>query len=260
MRVLLVGDTHANAMWLENVVLKAAESLNVDAICQLGDFGYWPSSPVFLETAQQSPVPFFFLDGNHEHFPTLYGDADEARRRDGLAETEPVCLGGSLWYLPRGARLEWGGVQLAVLGGANSIDRSIRKAGVDWFAEEAVTLADVERLRTGGLCQVLLCHDAPSGASLPLSVPSELSWRQELATCEAGRELLNESVDAVRPELVVHGHYHRRWSIAVEREWGRYTVVGLSEDGSDIAGNMALLECDGGAFTLHSLYEIENVE
>jgi hypothetical protein len=71
---------------------------------------------------------------------------------------------------------------------------------------------------------------------------------------------LNEAVDAVRPDLVVHGHYHRRWTLAVEREWGRYRVVGLSEDGSDIAGNLALLECDSGSFALHSLYEIENME
>jgi hypothetical protein len=256
MRVLLVGDTHANTMWLENVVLKGAESLNVDAVCQLGDFGYWPSSPVFLETARKSPVPFFFLDGNHEHFPTLYRDVEEASRRDGLSATEPVCLGGNLWYLPRGARLVWGGVRVGVLGGANSIDRGLRTRGVDWFEEEAVTSADVAKLGAGGLCQVLLTHDAPAAANLPMPVPAERAWLCELAVCERGRETLNDAVDAVQPELVVHGHYHRRWVLPVTRSWGSYQVVGLSEDGSDVAGNLALLECENGEFSLRSLYEL----
>jgi hypothetical protein len=256
-RILLVGDTHANVMWLENVVLKAAQVLGVDAVCQLGDFGYWPEkSPLFLESARNSPVPFYFLDGNHEHHPLLNEHVAEARALHGLAGTEPVPLGGNLYYLPRGARVDWGGVQVAVLGGANSIDRGLRTEGVDWFPQEAVTASDVERLSAGGHCQVLLTHDAPSAAFLPLPVPVERAWLRELETCERGREVLNDAVDAVQPELLVHGHYHRRWALPVVRPWGSYTVVGLSEDGSDIAGNLALLECENGGFFLRSLYEL----
>jgi hypothetical protein len=261
MRVLLVGDLHANTPWLEHVVYPAAERLEVGAICQLGDFGYWPGSREgFLEAAELAPVPLYFLDGNHEHHDALAAHVAHARERECLGSFEPVPFGGQLHYLPRGARLEWGGVVVGVLGGAHSIDRAYRTMGRDWFSDEDISDADVERLAEGGSCQVLLTHDAPSAAALPLMLPRDEAWLRELGACELGREKLNDAVDRTRPELVVHGHYHKRWSLRVKREWGSYRLVGLSEDGSDIAGNLALLECGNGTTELYDLYEIDGVD
>ena len=83
MRVLLVGDTHANTAWLTGAVIPAAQRENADFILQLGDFGWWPGGPAgdaFIETARRSPVPLWWIDGNHEHHDDL------AQRRQALRE------------------------------------------------------------------------------------------------------------------------------------------------------------------------------
>ena len=51
MRILLVGDTHGNRQWLRNVVLTRAEREGVEAVFQLGDFGYWQKDSDFVKTA-----------------------------------------------------------------------------------------------------------------------------------------------------------------------------------------------------------------
>lgn len=249
MRVLLVGDTHGNTGWLERLVLPAATRFDADAICQLGDFGIWSESGAFLEAARCSPVPFFFIDGNHEDHRIL--------ARISKGSREPVDLGGSLTYMPRGATAVWGGVSVAFLGGAVSIDRRYRTEGRYWFAEEALSADDVAAvLRLD--CQVLLTHDTPSGFPLPLPPVTNPLWLSQLPSCDAHRDLLGVVVDGVRPEILVHGHYHRRWDIRLDRPWGSCRVVGLSEDGSDPLDHMLLLDCDGGTWEVSELTTIES--
>lgn len=260
MKILLVGDTHANIHWWEQVVVPAAAYLDVDAVVQLGDFGFWPGSQDFVDAAAATAVPVFFLDGNHEHHEHLTRTVTAARAAGGDGSVggpyDPVPLGGNLHYLPRGGRLRFDGVTVAAFGGAHSIDRAWRTPGVDWFPAEAVTGDDLARLAAGGAADVLLCHDAPASAAVPLLADRELSdvWRRERPACDAHRSRLDDALDLVRPSLVVHGHYHVRWEGTIERWWGTCRVVGLAEDGSDPGHNLAVLDCqDGGArlVTLH---------
>lgn len=252
MRVLLVGDTHGNSMWWSNVVERAALYTEADAICQLGDFGFWPSSEDFIGLTRKSQVPVFFIDGNHEHHEAL-----SAACGDDMSSPDLISLGGNLFYMPRGSRVSWGGVKVAALGGARSIDRAWRTPGHDWFYQEAVTTEDLKRLACAGEAQILLCHDAPLCADVPLSPRKSLSlvWQAELATCEAHREIIDAALDAVKPELLMHGHYHVRWSGKVSRDWGECQIEGLAEDGSGFK-NLAVLDCSNGAFSLSDVPDI----
>jgi predicted phosphodiesterase len=252
--VLLVGDTHGNTRWWTDEVIPAALAHGVDLIAQVGDFGYWSSTSRFVRTVADAPVPVLFLDGNHEHHPQLRAAVDERRGRAQLNPTSPVPLGGALVYLPRGARLLWNGVRVAALGGAHSIDRRLRTPSVDWFAEESVTEADLDRLAAAGPADVLLAHDVPAAAAVPLRDRALLptSWTAELPACDAHRELLDRAVDAVRPSLLVHGHYHVRWSGSLQRPWGRCEVLGLDCDGSGVDA-MALLRCRDGRAEVSAL-------
>lgn len=253
-KILLVGDTHGNTRWFNEFVLPAALQVGCDAICVVGDFGFWPSSQDFIDATSASLLPVFFIDGNHEHHPFLNEKVAESRERSGAGGSGAVRLGGNLSFLPRGCRVTWDGVRVAALGGARSIDRALRKAGYDWFLEEAVTDADLAALSEGGVADVLLCHDVPACAPIPLSAKADLprAWWGELDVCEEHRRRLDEAVDIVRPSLVVHGHYHRRWAGVGRRDWGTFDVVGLAEDGAGLA-NLAVLTCTNGAATISGL-------
>jgi len=255
MRILVVGDTHGNRRWWETEVLPRAERAEADLICQLGDFGYWPQrhgpAREFIKTVAESPIPVLFLDGNHEDHVSLRAAVAEVRARTPLNPTSPVPLGGSLLYLPRGARLVWGGVRVAALGGAHSIDRLMRTPGLDWFKEESIDLDDLELLASGGSVDVLLTHDVPAGApvqGLPLEeMPN--AWRGEIPDALAHRILVQQGLDAVRPSVLLHGHFHTSWHHRLERPWGVCDVHGLDRDTTGAAA-FALLECGDGKVTV----------
>lgn len=249
MRVLLVGDTHGNSLWWEQFVAPAAENLRVDAVCQLGDFGFWPRGEDFIKSVYRTPAPVFFIDGNHEHHEYLNAESSRGERHN-----EAVLLGGNLYYLPRGAHVQWGGVEVVALGGARSIDRAWRTPGHDWFFQEAINEEDLGRVISKGSAQIMLCHDAPLCADVPLIPEEEMSsvWRSEIRACQEHRLIIEKALDEVKPELFIHGHYHVRWSGRIHREWGECAVEGLSEDRSGI-GNLAVLECDQGEFSFKNL-------
>lgn len=238
MRMLVVGDTHANRAWWTDVVVPVAERVAADVIVQTGDFGYWPGAAgeAFVDAVAWGALPVFFADGNHENHELLRYDVDVARAEHGITDpTVPVPLVGQLTYLPRGGRARFGDVDVVALGGARSIDRRQRTPGLDWFLAEAVDEADLARVAAGGPAQVLLTHDAPSGYAIPgLSPVWELPvpWQTEQPGCEEHRERIREAMEAVRPRLVVHGHYHRRYQLTLDEPWGPVQVEGLDCDGT----------------------------
>ena len=247
MRVLLVGDTHANITWLTRTVIPIARREHAYLILQLGDFGWWPGNDAgdaFIEAARRSPGPLWWIDGNHEHHDDL------ARRRQvaGLDRGAPLPLGGNLTYLPRGARIDLDGVSAVVCGGAHSIDRQLRNPGQSWFEAERITDADIAQAVSGGRADILVSHDAPAGWEVPGLIPDELlppRLHAELPSCRSHRRVLAEVFAGVTPSLVVHGHYHSAYGTTFDAPWGPVEISGLDCDGT--AGNMALLDCTDGS-------------
>ncbi len=235
-RVALVGDTHANTWWTTRVI----ESLAADGVrvmVQLGDFGWWPHMQFARKVswaAARAKVEVLFIDGNHEHHPGLRASALQAD--PGGSPGRPVLMHPNLWYLPRGCAWEWDGVQFRALGGAYSIDMDARVAGKNWFPEEAPSFEDAHRAIRAGPADVLLSHDYPEvGYQLP-SMPG-LDEKHEKAS-RAVQSLLAEVVEAIEPELVVHGHWHRRYSI----ERGGVAIEGLDCDNT--AGGVIVLDIE----------------
>lgn len=257
-RVLLAGDTHGNGRWVGHLC-KLARTHSCEVIVQLGDFGFWPHTADGLRLlaevewhAQRNGVArLVWIDGNHEN-------------HDALGELEPetdgtVDIGSRCAYLPRGHRWEWRGFRFGALGGAFSIDWRHRVLGESWWPQEVLTAADVDRLGDERL-DVLVCHDAPAGVPLRgLALPPA----DEVRASEV-RDLIAEAVRRTQPRLVVHGHWHHRYSFeltwpiaddAAGLAWASTQVEGLAADVQASHQAWAILDLDPFAFigssTLH---------
>src|SRR4051812_11791514 len=136
-RVLLAGDVHGNAEWMERLV-HIAQSLGCEVVVQLGDFGYFPldqSGQWFLRRVEQAAsganLIVYWIDGNHED----HGQLGALRPTEsGFTPVSDRCF-----YIPRGLRWTWSGVRFGALGGAFSVDWRQRTPGADWWPQEVPT-------------------------------------------------------------------------------------------------------------------------
>lgn len=74
---------------------------------------------------------------------------------------------------------------------------------------------------------------------------SQLSDPVLAIDCQRSNDQVARAVDAVRPQLLLHGHYHRGYRTTVTRRWGDYRIIGLSSDeeaGDPYGGPWAVLE------------------
>ncbi len=217
--MLLAGDTHGNVKWVAMLAV-LARHYECQTIVQLGDFGYWPHTErgrLFLERVEKVTahldIPLYWLDGNHENHDEL--EALAARRPPQDEATAPFLeISRHVHWVPRGARWTWQGRRIGALGGAFSIDWRLRTLGVNWWTGETTTPADVARLGDDPL-DLLLTHDVPIGIGVRADMPLPAD---DLARARQNRTLVQEAVDATRPELLVHGHWHLRQSLELSHD------------------------------------------
>ncbi len=241
-RVLAAGDWDTNTTRAV-AVIQSAGMRGIDTVLQCGDFGFWTPGPATNQhldsieaTCERFDVTLLWVDGNHECFPALYAlpiDTDT-----GLRPVRP-----HIYHLPRGYRWTWHGRTWMALGGAHSLDRHARTEGRSWWPEEFLSDADMERATTGGPVDVIVAHDCPDRVDIPGLAPPGFYPAAQLADAEAHRNLVGKVVDATRPGVLLHGHYHVRHN-AVRPLANRAStaVIGLADDTADPRDNMLLLD------------------
>jgi len=236
-RIAFAGDWHCNRDWARRAI-RHASSLNADIIVHLGDFGY-EFPPGFVKgvdaALRKAGLELWFVDGNHECFPTLlrYPIREDGRRQ----------LTDRIWHLPRGFRWTWGDVSFLALGGAYSIDRKWRVPGVSWWREEEITDEQVEQAIAGGPVDVLVSHDCPTGVDIPGLAESAHLWPPlDLIRADSQRLQLRRVADAVRPSWAWHGHYHCQYETVADMGHGPVRVVGLDCDGTRLARNIRVVD------------------
>jgi hypothetical protein len=161
MRVLVVGDVHANTGAAFEVIDHAA-NLGVDLILQAGDWGYWPRdqrAQVFLRKVEKRlalrGLNLWWVTGNHEDHDRLTARQVGPDGRRQLSE--------HVWNLSDGYRWTWGGNVWVAVGGAVSVDKAFRTEGKSWFAAEELTDEEASRIIADGPADVVLSHDASLG-------------------------------------------------------------------------------------------------
>lgn len=223
-KVLTVGDTHANPQFFERAC-RVAKREGCEYLLQVGDFGWYPYEDWgrnFIAIAKYElasrDLLAVWIAGNHDdHANLAEQDVDE----DGFIRASP-----HLANAPRGQRWTWAGTRFLACGGAYSVDRRRGPAGVSWWPEETITEEDVERCIEGGETDVFVTHDCPWGVNLPC-----LAFKDHIPESQVNREKLQRIVEATRPKLVIHGHYHSCYtSSATLGDGSVVRVQGLAAD------------------------------
>jgi hypothetical protein len=232
-RIARDGDWHANPGWGVRAIRYAKEQ-GADVILHLGDFGYDFNERLLTQLTEQletCQVPLLFVDGNHENFDVLlqYPVEDNGLRK----------LTDWIWHIPRGFRWEWDTVRFIGLGGAHSIDRKYRTAGVSWWWQERLTEADIEFAISGGTADVMISHDCPMGVRIPGIAETAHQWDpDELHRSRDHQRRVLLVVDEVRPRFIWHGHFHKYYRQVADLGYGAMRVTGLDCDGSTQAQNI----------------------
>lgn len=226
--ILACGDTHGGLLAV-HAALAEAKAGTADWLVQVGDFGYWEHSRhgvEFLDAcslfATRDGVPLVFLDGNHENHPLLWERyADSDKTAEGFWTIRP-----NVYYAPRGHRWTWGDKRFLALGGAYSIDRQWRTLGSSYWLTEEISDEDEALAKEGGTVDVVFSHDAP------ISVDPLRGRSLVFPETEPTRRRLERVVEATRPDLLVHGHWHVRYSDTFTHRDGFTTrIEGLNADG-----------------------------
>lgn len=200
-RVGIAGDWHGNAFHATKS-LGTFSRLGISKVYHLGDFGfgfgvnYEKSMDVELD---RLVMTLDVVEGNHENYNYLNSFP--------VAENGQRNITPRIKALGRGQRWNIGDTSFVALGGAASVDREWRTPGRDWWPEEYITHNDVAYTAAGGYADVMLTHDLPSGVYIKLGPQSD--WPEEdIIRSDENRAMLRLAVDAVKPRLLMHGHYH----------------------------------------------------
>jgi hypothetical protein len=191
----------------------AATELGLDRIFQVGDFGYWPrkagpggeSDYLFTvnRLGSETGIPCYWLPGNHEDWLS-YEELFQ-----GPMDDEGFAVHGWMRATPRVHRWTWDNLKFGSIGGAFSIDRSMRKEGWSWFYQEVPTWQDAEALGDDPL-DVLLTHDGPVNVATEILGKRSIDFGVEAGEAAQSQAVIAQAMLNTRPSITFHGHWHCR--------------------------------------------------
>jgi Calcineurin-like phosphoesterase superfamily domain len=200
--IAFIGDVHRAFDRLAGVV--AALPAGVQAAIQVGDLGlHQDDLGPAISAIPNFARPIYYVTGNHDYEPCYRGLA------------RPTEMAPNLVYVPRGTVLELDGRRIAFLGGGDSVvDRAVRRAGVDWWPEERVTMEDVALFEGVGSVDFFVTHTPPAFVYPLFHLSPDPSARAvERAWLMLGRP------------PVICGHLHKPREVGGARVLGELEVI-----------------------------------
>jgi Icc-related predicted phosphoesterase len=209
--VAFAGDWHGNTEWALRCVDYLDEQGDVRTLIHLGDFGFMGSIAAYLDAvhhrAEEANINIFVVPGNHENYDWIESQSIDS---NGL-----IHITNRIHAYPRGHRVHINGVSFCAGGGADSVDKRHRTTGKSWWPQEELTDSETETIRQQDRVEVLLTHDSPYGANTP-KLPQQdfIRWvgAHIAQQSEEHQRRIRKICDALQPRILIHGHYHFRYS------------------------------------------------
>ena len=184
MKITYVGDSHGRWKELRKIIRKYEDS---DLIISVGDvgFGFHPK-----DIKRQFPKNFKFIRGNHD-------DPAICRAKPNyLGDTSHFCYGPTISDIA------------FCISGAESIDRHLRTENVDWWADEQLSISQLQDAIDWAVKwkpRMIISHDAP------LSLYNNLTKGKFEANGDKASRTANALqilFEQMQPELWIFGHFH----------------------------------------------------
>jgi hypothetical protein len=189
--------------------------------------------------AADTEIPAIVLDGNHEQHDWL---TDQVTTR-GLEDDGTCTLAAGVSFAPRGTLLVLDGARVLFVGGAVSIDRSLRTEGHDWFAAEALTPEQADLAIAQGPADLMLTHDCPreTGGTALNRIAAE--WGTQAAEDSlANHTLISRVMAACGARRLVHGHLHRRYDEWIQTVGRAVLISGLDCNNTPMVESILLID------------------
>ena len=136
--VFITGDTHRTEFEHIWEFCEEYETTTEDVMVILGDVGInfegEPNDSELKRELSELPITLLCVHGNHEMRPETIRTYDEEDRFGGVVYMEEEFP--NLLFAKCGEIYELDGNRCLVIGGANSIDKHKRIAGVNWWEDE----------------------------------------------------------------------------------------------------------------------------
>jgi len=203
-KICFIGDIHGKFETLRKIVAEERLHDRTDTFICCGEFGVWQYYRSFNDLRISDGAKVLFCDGNHEDHPYL--NSFHEKQNSPVAEVRP-----NVFHVARGHVVEIDEKKFLFVGGAESVDYSLRTPGLDWFPEESISAADAERAMSAGRVDVVVSHTRPSEfKAFPRFRPSMSQFA------------LDSVLDTARPSHWFFSHYHESTS-------GRYVFEDTGE-------------------------------
>jgi len=196
-KVMVVGDIHGDWASLNTLITKKKP----DIILQCGDFGWWPTfsrikSTLYREKewshtgVKPQETTIYWCDGNHE-------DHSDLSKHKEITE-----LYKGINYCPRGSTITLPDNRVVLfIGGAESIDRRWRTAGVDWFAEELINNDDLDKCLVHDRVDIVISHTCPFEFHVVTKSVDKYN--------DPSQKALSVVLDKYKPDQWFFGHFHK---------------------------------------------------
>ena len=201
-RLVVIGDVHGKISEYAKIT-RQCDNQDVQSI-QIGDMGFY-SSYVELETHSIDPDRHKFFPGNHDDYHNLPKD----------------------YHLGSYGEHTINGISFFYIRGAKSRDKHLRTAGVDWWAEEQLSLKDcnaVVRYYRRERPELVLSHDCPQFVyqkMFGITTGTRSNTSILLDECYKGQDH--------KPKYWIFGHHHRNAIYTHVHEHGHTQFICLDE-------------------------------